>query len=377
VLGTKFSSRALLGYGLAVTAAINLAFGAVGVAGAATGGASIGALTALWALNGGLQGVGAPASASLLTRWFAGRERGTYWGLWNTGANMGGFLTPVIVGYTAKHFGWQWGMWVPGAIGLSLALFTLAAVKDTPEEAGYPPPEPAATMANGDKKAPVSIRAALAQTLKTPGTWLLAFTYFFVYIVRQGATSWMIFYLLAQKGAQDAAAAAVTVSGLELGGLVGGTLAGFLSDARIRAAGDKPGVGHVGRRVQIVMGYVAATMGVLYALKMVPPDAKWLQWLAIAGLGFCIYGPHMLIGLCGAELVEKSSVGASQGVLGLVAYMGAANAGIPLSWVVQKYGWDGYFAAMTAACVAALALLAPLANAHSHVQKQRAGAAAA
>lgn len=57
---------------------------------------------------------------------------------------------------------------------------------------------------------------------------------------------------MAQKGAVDAAQAAVTVSGLELGGLVGGTLAGFVSDARIRAAqGDKDG--HVGRRVQIVM----------------------------------------------------------------------------------------------------------------------------
>lgn len=44
---------------------------------------------------------------------------------------------------------------------------------------------------------------------------------------------------------------------------------------------------------------------------------RWLQWVAIAGLGFCIYGPQMLIGLCGAELVEKSSVGASQVGVGL------------------------------------------------------------
>jgi sugar phosphate permease len=32
-----------------------------------------------------------------------------------------------------------------------------------------------------------------------------------------------------------------------------------------------------------------------------------------------------------------------QGLLGLVAYLGAANAGAPLSWVVQNYGWGGYF----------------------------------
>jgi hypothetical protein len=39
------------------------------------------------------------------------------------------------------------------------------------------------------------------------------------------------------------------------------------------------------------------------------------------------YGPQMLIGLCGAELVGPSSVGASEGFLGWIAYLGAANAG--------------------------------------------------
>ena len=73
---------------------------------------------------------------------------------------------------------------------------------------------------------------------------------------------------LQAKGAADAAQAAVTVSGLELGGLVGGTLAGVLSDMRIRrgaaataaatatgreAGPSKEDGGNVGRRVQIIM----------------------------------------------------------------------------------------------------------------------------
>jgi hypothetical protein len=41
----------------------------------------------------------------------------------------------------------------------------------------------------------------------------------------------------------------------------------------------------------------------------------------------------MLIGLCGAELVGPSTVGASEGFLGWVAYLGAANAG--------GWGWIG------------------------------------
>jgi sugar phosphate permease len=63
-----------------------------------------------------------------------------------------------------------------------------------------------------------------------------------------------------------------------------------------------------------------------------------------------------------------SSSFSSQGVLGLVAYIGAANAGIPLSYVVKRYGWDGYFLTLAGAAAVALALLAPLANARSFVQ---------
>lgn len=60
-----------------------------------------------------------------------------------------------------------------------------------------------------------------------------------------------------------------------------------------------------------------------------------------------------------------------QGLLGLVSYTGAANAGIPLSYVLKHHGWDGYFMVMAASSVAALLLLVPLANAPSFVQLQR------
>jgi OPA family sugar phosphate sensor protein UhpC-like MFS transporter len=67
--------------------------------------------------------------------------------------------------------------------------------------------------------------------------------------VRQGVTSWAVFYLLAAKGAADAGQAALTVSGLELGGLAGSWVAGLLSDRAIKGA--KEGQGHVGARIKV------------------------------------------------------------------------------------------------------------------------------
>jgi sugar phosphate permease len=41
-----------------------------------------------------------------------------------------------------------------------------------------------------------ALYATLFQVIRNPGTWLLALTYFFVYIVRQGSTSWLMMYLM-------------------------------------------------------------------------------------------------------------------------------------------------------------------------------------
>lgn len=65
----------------------------------------------------------------------------------------------------------------------------------------------------------------------------------------QGVTSWFVFYLIKEKGVADAAQAAVRVSGLELGGLVGSLIAGRLSDMMIN--NSKKGEGAVGKRVQV------------------------------------------------------------------------------------------------------------------------------
>ncbi len=44
----------------------------------------------------------------------------------------------------------------------------------------------------------------------------------------------------------------------------------------------------------------------------------WVQWLSVASVGAALYGPQMLIGLCGAEAVSKTAVSAAQGFLGCV-----------------------------------------------------------
>ncbi|KXZ51719.1 hypothetical protein GPECTOR_11g167 [Gonium pectorale] len=363
IVGDRFSPSLLLGGGLVATAACNLAFGA---------GSGLAWFAAMWALNGVMQGVGAPSCARMLTSWFATHERGTYWGLWNVAHNAGGFLSPLLAATAAAAAGWRWGMWAPGLAALILGAYVLAVCRDTPRDAGFnfetqQPPKRHATPADGDgpahpagsstaaatagTAAPANggggaastggqaaqgpqgaqsglWRTAVDNVLSNPYVWALAFTYFCIYVVRQGVTSWTVFYLMNEKGVPDVA--------------------------------------------QVVAAYTAALAGALAAFQSLPAGAPpLLQWLAVAAIGFCIYGPQMMIGLCGAELVHPASVGASQGVLGWVEYLGAANAGVPLSHIITTFGWHGYFASLIGACGVALLLLFPMTQLRSYSQQQQ------
>jgi MFS transporter, OPA family, sugar phosphate sensor protein UhpC len=53
-----------------------------------------------------------------------------------------------------------------------------------------------------------------------------------------------------------------------------------------------------------------------------------------------------------------------------IAYLGAASAGVPIAVIVQRYGWNAYFATMLGAAVVVLLLLAPMTNLKSFAQRE-------
>ncbi|GMH43125.1 hypothetical protein BSKO_11047 [Bryopsis sp. KO-2023] len=366
VLGANFSATVLLAGGLVSTALCNVAFGMS---------SSYGFFLVFWGLNGLLQGIGAPACSRLLTNWFKSKERGTWWGLWTASNNVGGFSAPLLVGTACAMKGWRWGLFAPGAVATIMGIIGIFAMRDSPEAAGYPPVEatkkPKKVVEDDAKKA--SFMDSLGEVVKNVYVWLFAVNYFFVYVVRQGMTAWFVFYLLQAGGAGDAAQAAIRVSGLELGGLLGSLSSGAISDYLIRKNGGNAS-GNVGLRVKVVMAYIMGT-GLMLSAFWASPNVAWLQWLLVAGCGFMLYGPQMLIGLCGAETVSRQAVSACQGFLGWISYLGAASAGVPLALIVEKYGWNVYFSAMIASCAVAFVLVLPMINLYSDAQKNEMAAA--
>lgn len=96
--------------------------------------------------------------------------------------------------------------------------------------------------------------------------------------------------------------------------------------------------------LQVAIAYTLLTAVFLFAF-YVSPNISWLQWLLVAGVGFSLYGPQMLIGLCGAEAVAKDAVSACQGFLGIISYAGKplmltvppTSGSCALSWALQAF----------------------------------------
>lgn len=345
VLVDSASPRIALGAGLLLAGLVNMGMGLA---------SSVPILAALWALNGLVQGAGAGASAKMITAWFSRKERGFFWALWSTSANVGGFLAPILCAALATSpLGFRAGIVVPGAFAVALALAVTPLMRSSPAEAGLTPPwddaervEEKSTKKNGAVEKVSWHEAFVEGVIKNKTIWGLAVSYFFVYLVRSGMKSWLHFWLLDARSI-GAAEAAYRVSGMEVGGILGTFSAGVVSDAAD------------GRRVAVTIGYLVGLIGALLATWFLPGGRPFWDFAVISVLGFMINGPQMMIGLIGAEVSNKRVVATATGVLGWISYLGAAASGFPLSVVIRKFGWLGFFAALLGSTVCSVLCLMP------------------
>jgi len=364
IMADLLPPRYFLAASLIMTGLLNSAF---------TLNTNVGYLSAIWFLVGWVSAFGGPCCAKMLSVWFSQSERGTWWGLWNSSHNLGGFTATIVAGFAAQAWGWKWGMNVPAIIGIVLGLLFAWAARSDPKEVGLPPIEEFRNDYGTSTKA--AVKEEKKEDMKTivfkyvltnKYIWLLAISYMFVYYIRSGVTNWAHFYLMDGKGVDNAAEAAFRVSGREIGGLLGSLSSGWLSD---KVFG--------GRRIPIICTYlvgIAAATGLFW---VIPAGQRYLDWIAVFLIGFFLYGPQMLIGLTGVEMSHKSAASTATGFLGWIAYLGSGIAGAPATMLVKKYGWNSFFISLLVCCIVPFILLVPLWNKKSYEENQKADAPAA
>jgi MFS transporter, OPA family, sugar phosphate sensor protein UhpC len=343
IMADRSNPRYFMAGGLILTGIFNILFGFS---------SSIFFFALFWGLNGWFQGWGWPPCARLLTHWYSQKERGTWWGFWNSSHGIGGALIPLVAAYCAETWGWRYALYVPGMLCILIGFYVVNRLRDTPQSLGLPPIEKFKNdegIAPREREHELSMKEILFEhVLKNKYIWVLAVSYFFVYVIRQGINDWSALFLVETKG-YSLLTAGACVCWFEIGGIFGSLVAGWASDKIFR-----------GRRSPVNILFSVAVIGTLCVFGVFPEAWPLIDSLLMFVIGFFVFGPQMLIGMAAAELSHKKAAGSATGFTGCWAYLGAACAGYPLSKIAQEFGWYGFFVALGICGGASVLLLLPL-----------------
>ena len=352
VLADGSDVRKFLPLALIMTALANIAFaltpsviGIFGLDAKLSATLLLGALTFLWGVSGWFQSAGFPAVAKSLTYWYSNSERGTKWSLWSCSHQTGTFLSFILAGHIASHFGWRAAFLVPGILALVTAAWLFERLRDRPQSLGLPDievynNEPSAKKAAaGEEDNMTYVQIFKKYILCNKTIWMLAVAYIFVYIIRFGAEDWMIMYLTKAKAGITLADATNMIASLPLVGICGTVCAGLISDKVFK-----------GKRAPVNLIYLIGVVAMLVLLKFNTINA--LNYVIIGLLGAFTYGPQMMIGgLCAVESSSKKVASAATGFTGTFGYVGAVFSATGTGFMVDKFGWNGAVAFWIASAI--------------------------
>ncbi|OXS29485.1 MAG: regulatory protein UhpC [Desulfovibrio sp. MES5] len=345
IISDKSNPRYFMGVGLIITGIINIAFGMS---------SSLLALAILWGLNAFFQGWGWPPCTKILTTWYSRNERGFWWAVCNTSHNVGGAIIPLLAGWLAIHYGWRYGMIIPGIIGIVAGVILCIVMRDRPESMGLPKvgewrkDQLELEQVKKSESSLTTWQVLRLYVFTNKYIWLLAISYVLVYVVRIGVNDWANMYLVKEHGV-DLLVANSAITMLEIGGFIGTIVAGWGSDKLFK-----------GNRIPMNIIFMLGIMCSVGALWLLPLSSKIALGSVFFLIGFFIFGPQMLTGMAAAEVCHKEYAGTATGFVGLFGYLGAACTGLPLAMVIETTSWNGFFIVMTAASLLSAILIVPI-----------------
>nr|XP_043617582.1 putative glycerol-3-phosphate transporter 1 [Erigeron canadensis]XP_043617583.1 putative glycerol-3-phosphate transporter 1 [Erigeron canadensis] len=312
-------------------------------------------------LAGLFQSTGWPSVVAVMGKWFGKGKRGLIMGIWNAHTSVGNIAGSLIASYFLKY-GWGWSMVVPGGmiifVGLLLFMFlpvdpeSVGAERDEdksslPEKIGAEVTKPLLipTM-RSEKESPVGFLEAW----KIPGVAPFAFCLFFAKLVAYTFLYWLPFYIshTAIDGEYLSDEAAGNLSTLfDVGGVVGGILAGHISD-RLNA------------RAITAASFMYCAIPALYFYRNYGHTSMTINIILMLVTGMFVNGPYALITTAvSADLgTHRSLKGNSRALATVTAIIdgtGSIGAAIGplLTGYISTQSWSAVFTMLMAAAFVA------------------------
>jgi sugar phosphate permease len=280
----------------------------------------------------------------IMAHWFSSQNRGKVMGLMGTcyqfGAAFSWFLAFFIVTYYVQQMGGDWraAFWIPAGLFAIAGIVFFAFVRNAPEDVGLPSVEPDDHSKVGiTEKGERTIVQNVIRTLKNPYIWIVAWTFFLLDLNRYGFVNWLPQFL-----AESGESMGIGSFGFKevmkriihpLAGSAGAITAGWATDHFFK-----------GRRAPVI-ALLLTLLGISsIVFPHLDPNNATLVIFVIAVVGFCTYGPHILmVGHAAQDFGKKSGAAGAAGFIDGMGYIGASLAGWGAGVMIMRHGYQFTF----------------------------------
>ncbi|XP_030833755.1 glucose-6-phosphate exchanger SLC37A2 isoform X4 [Strongylocentrotus purpuratus] len=248
-------------------------------------------------IGGLFQATGWPSVVAIVANWFGKGRRGLILGVWNTHTSLGNILGSLVAGIFVDK-AWGWSFVVPGFIigGMGVIIFLFLIVYpsdiDCKPTNSLPVPSPDPNEYSDDGEAVHSRREEQAKpedikaitfwgALQIPGVIEFSLCLFFAKLVSYTFLYWLPAYIHSTSHVTDERAADLSTL-FDVGGILGGIFAGFLSDMADCSA-----------TVSFISLIIAAPLVYVYNAYGYISFTVSITLMAITG--FFVNGPYALI----------------------------------------------------------------------------------
>jgi len=297
-----------------------------------------------WGANGFFQAMGWSPMVRAMTHWFPLAGRGRVMGVMGTcyqfGAAAASFLALFLVGYYAKEMGGDWRavFWVPAAVFAVMGVAFFVLIRNRPEDVGLPPVDPEdETQLDASHESDRTIAENVMAIIRNPYVWVIAGTFFLLDLNRYGFVNWLPAYLEEHGvNVQGFSGKSELKKYMKLGihpiaGSAGVIIAGWATD---RFFG--------GRRAPVIAVLLTVLGLSSIAFTYIDPSRDWLVISVVALVGFCTYGPHILmVGHAAQDFGKKRGAAGAAGFIDGMGYIGASLAGWGAGRLIKVEGF-GY-----------------------------------
>ena len=318
------------------------------------------AIAVVWLINGWFQSFGAPGMIKINAAWFRRTERGTFAGIFGFMIQLGqvassklspAILNGISLGILVVAPGqWRWLFIIPPVITLVAALFMTWAVKQSPEEAGYP--DVIEDELDNSAGVTVSLKESFRTIFTHPLVWFYAAAYACTGAVRTSSDQLAILYFQDQLGMNMKtaipAAVAWTLAAMPMAAVAGSLGSGWVSDKFFK--GHRSPVAMV---LYFLEAVVIAFAAFLLVQGLVGPTPTGI----LVGCGILIMialtanSTHSIVGAAAPmDIGGKKMAGFAAGVIDSFQYYGAAISllitGRVLDATKEQHGWLFWYVIM-------------------------------